>query len=317
MLNAKNDADEAQAISEAGLFGAVTVSTDMAGRGTDIRLAGPNGTEQERARLIGLGGLYVLGTCRRESLRLDLQLRGRAGRQGEPGFTRFFTSLEDSIFERYGVREFLPKGMRDATESGAVDSPLTHPKVQAEIDRAQRIMEGRNHDMRNALREKTLMMELHRKRISQYRDEALAEQDSAEKFAYLKSIDRFWANHLAYGEDLREGIHLMSYGGRNPEKEYNRLLDEEFESCLAGLEGDAQEIIEEIKAHNDGDRTLMEILAKPSATWTYQIDEQGPVASRLPSALGGGMIMEAFVMLPLAVFRAASRLFKSNKPDAS
>ena len=88
-------------IARAGARGAVTISTNMAGRGTDIRLGGPD--ERDRAAVAALGGLYVIGTNRHESLRIDRQLRGRAGRQGDPGSSRFFISFEDDIFVRYGL----------------------------------------------------------------------------------------------------------------------------------------------------------------------------------------------------------------------
>src|SRR5262249_58170140 len=97
-LNAKNDEAEAEIIAEAGAVGAVTISTNMAGRGTDIRLGGAR--EEERERVVVLGGLYVIGTNRHESRRIDDQLRGRAGRQGDPGTARFFVRLEDALMAR-------------------------------------------------------------------------------------------------------------------------------------------------------------------------------------------------------------------------
>ena len=111
MLNAKNDAEEAAIVARAGAFGAVTISTNMAGRGTDIRLGGER--EADRDRVAALGGLYVIGTNRHESRRVDLQLRGRAGRQGDPGESRFFVSLEDDLLVRYGIQLF---------DSGAIPS---------------------------------------------------------------------------------------------------------------------------------------------------------------------------------------------------
>ena len=102
VLNAKNDAEEAAIVARAGQFGAVTISTNMAGRGTDIRLGGD--------RVVALSGLYVIGTNRHESRRVDLQLRGRAGRQGDPGESRFFVSLDDELLVRYGIRDLIPAG---------------------------------------------------------------------------------------------------------------------------------------------------------------------------------------------------------------
>ena len=113
VLNARNDEREAELVAAAGRLGAVTISTNMAGRGTDIR---PD------PAALALGGLYVIGTNRHDSRRVDDQLRGRSGRQGEPGASRFFVSLEDPLFERYGVREFLPRDLDDP-RVGARDRP--------------------------------------------------------------------------------------------------------------------------------------------------------------------------------------------------
>ena len=101
ILNAKLHKKEADIVAEAGNAGVVTIATNMAGRGTDIRLGGDDGKDHQR--VAELGGLYVIGTNRHESERIDLQLRGRAGRQGDPGESRFFVSLEDPLMERYGV----------------------------------------------------------------------------------------------------------------------------------------------------------------------------------------------------------------------
>ena len=107
VLNARHDAREALIVSRAGMPGAVTISTNMAGRGTDIVLGG--GDPEAHAKVVALGGLYVIGTNRHESRRVDDQLRGRAGRQGDPGSSRFFVSLEDDLIRRYGVLGLIPR----------------------------------------------------------------------------------------------------------------------------------------------------------------------------------------------------------------
>ena len=106
VLNAKRDALEAQIIAQAGRLDAVTISTNMAGRGTDIRLGGSD--EDEKKQVASLGGLYVIGTNTHESRRIDNQLRGRAGRQGDPGTSQFFISLEDDLFVKYRLKDLLP-----------------------------------------------------------------------------------------------------------------------------------------------------------------------------------------------------------------
>jgi preprotein translocase subunit SecA len=107
VLNAKNDEKEAAVIAEAGCLGAITISTNMAGRGTDIKLGGTDTTQKQAVGQ--LGGLYVIGTNKHESARIDRQLKGRAGRQGDAGESRFFISFQDELMERYQLREILPQ----------------------------------------------------------------------------------------------------------------------------------------------------------------------------------------------------------------
>ncbi|MCO0807256.1 preprotein translocase subunit SecA [Lactobacillus helveticus] len=137
VLNAKNHAKEAQIIMNAGQRGAVTIATNMAGRGTDIKL-GPGVKE--------LGGLAVIGTERHESRRIDNQLRGRSGRQGDPGYTRFYLSLEDDLMKRFGgdrVKDFLDR-LSDNDDDKVIESRLFTRQVES----AQKRVEGNNYDIR-------------------------------------------------------------------------------------------------------------------------------------------------------------------------
>ena len=133
-------------VARAGALGAVTISTNMAGRGTDIRLGGEDETDRER--VAALGGLYVIGTNRHESRRVDLQLRGRAGRQGDPGESRFFVSLEDDLFVRYGIQS---AHCRPRLCSRTVATPIDIRSSRREVARAQRIVEGQNLEIRRTL----------------------------------------------------------------------------------------------------------------------------------------------------------------------
>ena len=142
----------------------MTISTNMAGRGTDIKLGGPN--EEERERVAALGGLYVIGTNRHESLRIDNQLRGRAGRQGDPGSSRFFISLEDDIFERYGLARRLFSRYRLERQDAPVDNDL----LRKEILHGQRVIEGRNLDIRRALWDYSTLVETQRRIVAGWRD---------------------------------------------------------------------------------------------------------------------------------------------------
>jgi len=122
ILNATRDDQEARITAEVGDFGAVTISTNMAGRGTDIKPGGQSGERYEQVK--SLGGLYVLGTNHHESSRIDYQLRGRAGRQGDPGSSHFFVSLEDELLVRYGLADLFPRRFRSANQSESFDNAV-------------------------------------------------------------------------------------------------------------------------------------------------------------------------------------------------
>ena len=137
VLNAKNHEREAEIIKKAGQVGAVTLATNMAGRGTDIKLS-----DESRA----LGGLAVLGSERHESRRIDNQLRGRSGRQGDPGFSRFYVSLRDSLMVRFGK-----EGLLDSAFSALEGQPIESKMVSKAIGNAQKRVEGQNFDIRKQL----------------------------------------------------------------------------------------------------------------------------------------------------------------------
>jgi len=144
LLNAKNHEQEAQIISQAGSPGAVTVATNMAGRGVDIILGGNPPDEKESEKIKKVGGLVVLGTERHESRRIDNQLRGRSGRQGDPGESRFFVSLEDDLMRIFGSDRV--KGMMDALGLPE-DQPIEHKMLSKAIEGAQKKVEGHNFDI--------------------------------------------------------------------------------------------------------------------------------------------------------------------------
>lgn len=325
VLNAKNDQQEAHAIARAGCRSMLTISTELAGRGTDIRLGGPEADPAELAFLSSLGGLCLLVSGRRESRRHDDQLRGRAGRQGEPGYSCFFTSLEDELFERYGIKEFLSPELRGQLEGAAVEGsaaglaveaaatasvaaavgerPLHDKRAQAEMDRAQRLIETQLHRLRKARLRSSQLLELQRRRLLAWREELLHAEAVAARGPALAALDRFWQRHLALAEDLREGIHLAAYGGRDPEREFDRRLDEAYLAGLAELE-------KQVAALQDADSVGSEPVqqadwqaAGNSATWTYQIDEDPLPAFSLGAVAGSADIVQALVQLPLSLAR--------------
>jgi preprotein translocase subunit SecA len=145
VLNAKYHETEAQIVAQAGKSGAVTIATNMAGRGTDIILGGNPPDQEEAGEVRELGGLHIIGTERHESRRIDNQLRGRAGRQGDPGSSRFYLSLEDDLMRRFGSDRIAGLMGRLGLED---DQPIEHSLVSKSIETAQEKVEGFNFDIR-------------------------------------------------------------------------------------------------------------------------------------------------------------------------
>ena len=293
VLNAKNDELEAQIIAQAGSPGTVTISTNMAGRGTDIKLGGDK--EQERDKVVSLGGLYVIGTNRHESLRVDLQLRGRAGRQGDPGSSRFYTSLEDNLIKRYNIRNLLPKKYHNLKQ----DEPIENPLVQKEIARGQRIIEGQNFEIRKTLWKYSILVEKHREMTQNRRQEILRDrsnldflEDAApELYSKVKSlmgdkqmhkieqritlyaIDQCWTDHIAKIADIREGIHLTSVAGQSPIREFHKIADQEFQQLEHKIDDMILQTFESLPVTEKGVDLDDAGIRGPSSTWTYVITD--------------------------------------------
>ncbi len=168
VLNAKFHQQEAEIVSTAGQRGAVTIATNMAGRGTDIKLG---------AGVADVGGLHILGTERHESRRIDRQLRGRSGRQGDPGSSRFFLSLEDDLMRLFGSDRVAGLMERMGVEEGEV---IEHPWVTGAISRAQKRVEGHNFDIRKHLLEYDNVMNQQRTVVYELRNKALSTSDISE-----------------------------------------------------------------------------------------------------------------------------------------
>ncbi len=175
VLNAKHHEREAEIIAEAGKYGRVTIATNMAGRGTDIKLGDG---------VVDVGGLHILGTSRHESRRIDNQLRGRSGRQGDPGSSRFYLSLEDDLLRIFGsdrISKIMDKlGMEE-------DDPIEHNMVSRAIENAQRKVEGHNFDIRKHLLEYDDVMNMQREVIYQQRRELLGSETVTEVFEDMKN----------------------------------------------------------------------------------------------------------------------------------
>ncbi|MCU1698381.1 MAG: hypothetical protein JWR34_4444 [Mycobacterium sp.] len=301
VLNAKNDAEEAAVIAEAGTLGKVTVSTQMAGRGTDIRLGGSGETDHDE--VAELGGLHVIGTGRHFTERLDNQLRGRAGRQGDPGSSVFFSSWEDDVVAAHLEPQKLPTQTDE-------DGRITNDKAAQLLEHAQRIAEGKLLDVHantwryNQLvaqqraiisdrREKLLRTATAREELaarSPERYEELVEEIGEERLEkicrliMLYHLDRGWADHQAYLSDIRESIHLRALGRQNPLDEFHRMAVDAFGSLAADAIEAAQQTFETANVVEDEQGLDLSKLARPTSTWTYMIHDN-PLADDTMSAL--------------------------------
>jgi preprotein translocase subunit SecA len=263
----------------------------MAGRGTDIILGGKenlsNGT------VAAAGGLHVIGTNRHESRRIDDQLRGRSGRQGDPGSSKFIISLEDQLMVKYKLKELLPPKLRDIQQ----DEPITNYIIQSRIAQAQRIIEGQMYDIRRTLCDYTNFIEEQRKYFLGKRQKVLYENihlqtismdppETAEMIIAYPNIKKFilnqydltWAKHLNFASELREGIHLVRLGGENPVRVFQKKTHEHFNQVQTEME---KTIINFI-AHNPDGKDLK--IKRPSSTWTYMVNDN-PFGNRLSVAL--------------------------------
>lgn len=268
MLNAKNHEQEARIIAQAGAPGAVTVATNMAGRGVDIVLGGnpPDARRAEEAR--EAGGLHVIGTERHEARRIDDQLRGRSGRQGDPGSTQFFVSLEDDLIRIFGGDRL--KGMM-ARLRLPEDEPIESGMVSRAIESAQAKVEGNNFDARKHLLEYDDVLNRHREAVYRKRQDILdmAEQGTlreflgglvrergeedgayekkeqalgedamrqAERVVCLRVIDHLWLEHLENMQALRDSVRLRAYGQQDPLIEYKREGHRLFQQMRSAMD---------------------------------------------------------------------------------
>lgn len=253
ILNAKNHEKEGEIIANAGRRGSVTIATNMAGRGIDIKLGGSMATKEEYEEVKSLGGLCVIGTERHEARRIDDQLRGRSGRQGDPGLTRFFVSLDDDLMRIFG-------GERIKNMMGSFgikeDEPIENGFITRALKNAQKKIEGFNYDARKHVLEYDNVLNHQREAIYKRRRDLLLsdrngilsfvedikkEGERAEKaikekielvgeepfLDVVKRIglyvsDILWTEHLETMDYLRSSVNLRAYGQREPIVEYKK-----------------------------------------------------------------------------------------------
>ncbi len=262
ILNAKNHAREAEIIAQAGRPGAVTIATNMAGRGVDIRLGGtPSYVETEQA-VKRLGGLHVLGTERHDARRIDNQLRGRSGRQGDPGSTQFYLSMEDSLMRIFGSER--TKNMMDRLGIPE-DMPIENRLVTKSIEKSQQRVEGHHFDMRKHLLEYDDVLNKHREVIYARRQEVLQvfgreseklrervldiiEGEVEQMVLFHMGEDVFKGAEMNTGEDKKEIIETVNtiIPLTNEQKGRLKGIDEEVSEDKNGLAQKRTRLIEAV-----------------------------------------------------------------------
>ncbi|MBU4057636.1 SEC-C domain-containing protein, partial [Patescibacteria group bacterium] len=293
ILNAKNHEREGEIIAEAGKKGFVTIATNMAGRGVDIKLGGQSATEEEYNEVKKLGGLFVLGTERHEARRIDNQLRGRSGRQGDPGETQFFVSLEDDL-----MRVFASDSIKKMMNRFGIpeDQPIENKMISKALESAQTKIEGFHFDSRRHILEFDDVLNHQRRTIYERRrkilfsdniflrefleeraddiikfkkilDERLSQLDEETFFEnvrqiILQTMDMFWVEHLEMMDYMRSSVNLRAYGQRDPLVEYKKEGLNMFKQMELGINEQIFQLIprigEGIKL-NEGEKQLNEV----------------------------------------------------------
>lgn len=281
MLNAKNHEREGEIIAGAGEKGRVTVATNLAGRGVDIKLGGALATSAERAEVVGAGGLVVIGTERHDARRIDDQLRGRSGRQGDPGETRFYVSLDDKLMRVFAA-ETLKKVM--GRFGIAEDEPIESAMITKSLETAQSRIEGFNFDARKQVLAYDDVMNTQRLAIYARRRTALTGSDAdvealvrslmgsdASALAVLEAkkselgsaftqtvrhlllqiTDMFWLEHLETMDYLRRSVSLRAYGQRDPLIEYRREGLQRFRQLEASIDAAVIEALPRLQGADD------------------------------------------------------------------
>lgn len=282
VLNAKNHEREGEIIAQSGRKGSVVIATNMAGRGVDIKLGGNPSTQEAYEEVKALGGLLVIGTERHDARRIDNQLRGRAGRQGDPGETQFFVSLEDSL-----MRIFASDAIKTMMGRFGIpeDEPIENRMITKSLETAQEKIEGFNFDARKHVLQYDNVINLHRQtmyarrrklllgttaevreyletiarevveggeeslRIAAVRASEIGEEgfyDIVRRLA-LQTNDMFWVDHLELMDYARSSVNLRAYGQREPLVEYKREALRLYKEMEEGIRTQIVEMIPRIE----------------------------------------------------------------------
>ena len=331
VLNARNDEQEAELIAKAGELFRVTVSTNMAGRGVDIKLGGLREEEQEAVR--AAGGLYVMGVGLNRSDRIDRQLIGRAGRQGDPGESRFFVSLQDEWIRPYAQERFSQAWIRRQGASMDLD-------IIRWVHRTRSHVEGEDAEARYMLNRYGFILEQQRMRMTAYHTALLMEEevptllkqeepriyqslvntagkrgvDRAERQLTLHFINKHWSDYLESMENVRSGIHLMVIGGKNPLDEYHRIATLAFEEMQQDIRQDVIAWMQKADITEEGMNMQKAGLGGATTTWTYMIDESSNQFSRIPEMIKTvSNTIQGTVFTFQELFQSMIRFFQRKK----
>ncbi|MFE2866417.1 accessory Sec system translocase SecA2 [Embleya sp. NPDC059259] len=306
VLNARDDSREAAIIAEAGAVGAITVSTQMAGRGTDIRLGGRDGKDHER--VAELGGLLVVGVGRYPTRRLDDQLRGRAGRQGDPGTSVFLTSLDDESITRH-ASDPPPRSARVED-----DGRIRDASVRRYVEHVQRVAEGTLLEGHRTTWRYNQQLRLQREEVLDLRRRVLHDDEAARVLADLRpdrwaelldevgesvlaeaarqlllyDLDAAWTEHLARTADLREGIHLRALGRQNPLEAFHAETQRAFIPLISRAQSAAADRLDTAHITDAGLDLERSDVQRPTSTWTYMVRDQHFTAIDEPFLTGIG-----------------------------
>ncbi len=310
VLNAKNHEKEGEIVAAAGKKGTVTIATNMAGRGVDIKLGGPSATDSEREDVLALGGLFVIGTERHEARRIDNQLRGRSGRQGDVGETQFFVSLEDDLMRVFGSQNIKNMMGRFGIPE---DEPIESRLVSRALEGAQEKIEGFHFDTRkhtlqydDVLNQQRTSIYTKRRRIL-FEDDALVDEVLAElavqkegfdavlkekeekygrdavhhifRIMMLQIIDTLWMEHLDAMEHLRSSVNLRAYGQRDPLVEYKKEGLRMFKGLENSLRNDLISFVENL----DGFFAAQQAQQQAQNNFVQVIPDAGGAAAALPT----------------------------------
>jgi preprotein translocase subunit SecA len=296
ILNAKHHEREGQIIAQAGKLGQMTIATNMAGRGVDIILGGNPQNLEEAKKVVELGGFHVIGTERHDARRIDNQLRGRSGRQGDPGSSQFFLSLEDDLLRIFGSDRI--KSLMSFLKIPD-DQSIEASMVTRAIEEAQSRIEGFNFDARKHLLDYDDVLNKHREVIYKKRREILeksqisnlksqilemvkkagfSEKDyeekekeigsenmrGVEKIISLRTIDAFWMDHLENMEHLRDSVRLRAYGQQDPLVEYKSEGHRMFQNLLKTIESTIANTILKVRITKETIPAVQQSLGRPA-----------------------------------------------------